>query len=267
MTLDLPSNAGPDRDAAILQRVQAGTYDPILWGTVTSDSNGHHGEFQVFADALKLDGVRIGAGAMLAQQVADSLGCLLLTPRLLDMMYTQASVIIPPFPLGTTNMMTTQRFIDHSNLIDAALVKAGYDGQGIVQTVGKPWMLDNHLLDAAHVGHSENYGWHVNSSMWKPSDPNHWNGIHLLPCVDIPQTDAKCIQPPSWAHGLDQADYSEVILLVARECVIDGQPMDLKQVLQDPVLAGLASHQGVMKVFRQPGVPEPFGPDVIVPAT
>jgi hypothetical protein len=255
MTINLPPNAGPQRDAAVLQRITDGEYDPLQLGTVTADYNGHHAEFTVLADALKLDGVRVGAGAMLAQQVADALKCSLLTPKLLDMMYAQASVILPPFPLGTVNMMTTQRFVDHSKMIDAALAKAGYNGQGIVQTVGKPWMLDNDLLDAAHAGHSENYGWHVNSSMWEPEDPNHWDGVHILPCVTLAPGDAKVIQPPSWAHGLDQADYSEIMLFVLWACTLDGAPADVRDILQNPDLAPLASHQGVLKLLRQPGVP------------
>lgn len=244
MGLNLPSDPGPARDAAILQRITQGDHDPIQWVAVVSDANGHHGEFQVFADALKLDGVRFGAGARLAQQIADVLGCLLLTPRLLDLMYEQAAMVLDPFPLGTEDMMGLARFEKHSGLIDEALTKAGYS-DGIVQSIGKPWMLDNDLL--VHPGRAENYGWHLPKGVGP-----YWQGIHLNPTASLP--DVLCIQPRSWAHGLDQGDYSEVVILVSKACSVDGQPADLGQVLQDPELAPLASHQGVLKLLRQPGV-------------
>ena len=243
MSLNLPADSGPTRDAAILQRITGGDHDPVQWGTVVSDVNGHHGEFQVFADALKLDGVRFGVGARLAQQIADALDCLLLTPRLLDLMYEQAAVVLDPFPLGTEDMMGLARFEKHSGLIDDALAAAGYSA-GIIQSIGKPWMLDNDLL--THPGKAENYGWHLP----KGTGP-YWKGVHLNPTASLP--DILCIQPRSWAHGLDQEDYSEVVLLVSKACSVDGQPAVLGDVLQDPELAALASHQGALKLLRQPG--------------
>ena len=50
----------------------------------------------VMADALKLGGVRVGAGAGLAQQIADVLGAMLLTPKVLDLMYAARAVTVAP---------------------------------------------------------------------------------------------------------------------------------------------------------------------------
>lgn len=48
---------------------------------------------------------------------------------------------------------------------------------------------------------------------------------------------------------------SQCVWLVQRRCVLDGQPVDLAEVLQDPTLSALVSSEGPLKVLRQPGVP------------
>ncbi|WP_206677948.1 hypothetical protein, partial [Salmonella enterica] len=64
------------------------------------------------------------------------------------------------------------------------------------------------------------------------------------------------LQQPGYAHDLSQADYSEMIVLMSRTCTLDGQESTVEAVLSDPSLAGLISHEGVIKVpgMRQPGV-------------
>lgn len=245
---DLQEKPGPARDNQVLAHLNAGTLDPVSWVPVTSEIPGHTGQFLVTADALKLGGVRFGAGAQLAQQLADGLGALLLTPKLLDLMYAQASTPITPFPdYNATMMENSSWFVKHSARIDAALAAAGYSG-GIVQTVGKPWMISNQLL--SHSGKSENYGWHL-----PPGTKSPWNGVAIYPAVT---TKALVIQQPGWAHGLDQADYSETCQFVNRWCVVDGAKRDIADVLMDPILSALVSHEGPLQAaaLRQPGVPQ-----------
>jgi hypothetical protein len=247
-TFDLQEAPGPARDAQVLAHLNAGDLDPVAWVPLKSEIAGHTGQFLVMADALKLGGVRFGAGAMLAQQLADGMGAMLLTPKLLDMMYEQAAVQIPPFPdFNATMMENSSWFVKHSGRIDAAIKAAGYT-TGIVQTIGKPWMISNALL--SHPGKAENYGWHL-----PPGTKSPWKGIAIYPSVT---TKAMVIQQPGWAHGLDQADYSETVQLVNRWCVVDGVKRDLADVLMDPALSFLASHEGPLNkgVLRQPGVPQ-----------
>ena len=255
MKLNIPNNSGPQRDAAILERIHQGNFE-ITWTEVTSSIEGHTATFQVFADALKIEGVRFGAGAGLAQKIADTLGCSLLTPKLLELLYMQRAVTIPPFPMyDATKMMTTEWFEAHSAKIDAELVIKGYAG-GIVQTTGKPWMISNDLL--LHPGHSENYGWFC-----PPGTGVNYRGCTTYASVGIPNI--RVLQQPGWAHGLDQADYSETVTLVSLACDVDGQATDLRTVLQDKELAPLASHQGVLRCLRQPGVPEPTDRAITLP--
>jgi hypothetical protein len=91
-----------------------------------------------------------------------------------------------------------------------------------------------------------NYGWLMPGSQWA--------GIRLGPSVSIPGVGG--IQaPPGTRHGFLEADYSQVARLVARHgATLDGEPIeDLAEVLADPNLAPLLSHEGVT-IARQPGV-------------
>lgn len=259
MSFDLPPNAGPERDAAILHRVAEGFHDPIQWATITSSLKGHTGEFQVFADALKMDGVRINVSAELQQKIADILECLLLTPLLADMIWVQRQVTLAPSPQAIAS--STQAMVDHSARLDARLTKLG-DPTGLIATVGKHWVIDDAML--AHPGMAENYGWHFEG----PSFQGMTGEVVTSLMKDEQGQYRRLIQGRGWRHDSHHVDYSQTCVLVARACLINGQPTDLKQVLQDPNLAGLASHHGVMSVLRQPGVPEPESSGgVVVPAT
>lgn len=245
-TLDLPPNNGPDRDEAILAYIQAGDYTADL-RPVTSKHNGKTATFYVFADALKIRGVRVNASARLLQTIADMLGCLLLTPKIADLAWMQATVRLPPFPRPITS--STAGMLQHSADIDKALAKLNVPSTAFIQTVGKIWVSDNDLL--THSGRAENYGWHfqgpdfgglkgeVNASLQKDK-----SGQYI-----------RLIQGRGWAHDMTHTDYSQIMLLMSQTCEVDGQSMETGNLLLDPDLAPLGSHQGVMRVFRQPGVP------------
>lgn len=239
----LPPNNDASRAEYILDAAPSAT---IKWARIKSNSNGHAGEFAVFAMPLAIDNVYIGAGAYQLQQIADSLDCMLLTPRLLDLMYAQRQWTIMPQTDYDPRMMSTAWWQRHTDHINAALQKVGYNGDGLVQSVGKPFVLTNKLLD--HPGRGCNYGWHV-----APGTPNPWAGVPIYRA----ETDGseRVIQQPGFAHGLDQNDYASTVLLVSRQCRIDDRAMDLADVYRDAELAGLVSGEGALKIVRQPGVP------------
>src|SRR5208282_630697 len=102
-----------------------------------------------------------------------------------------------------------------------------------------------------HKGKAENYGWHFNGAKF--------DGQAFEPAVTPPY---RVIQGQGYAHDRSHVDYSQTCVLVQRKCKVDGASMDIQQVLQSPELAKLASHEGVLRVLRQPGVtplkPKPF---------
>jgi hypothetical protein len=234
---DLPPTAGAARDAAILAHVTSGDYDAIEWSPITVQAGGHTGVFQVFSDALKISGVRINVSASLEQRIADLTDCLLLTPRLSDLRWLARNTTLPPFPQATADMTSTAAMVQQSHTIEAAL--AGKTR--LIATVGKEWALVNAL--GTHPGRACNYGWHETAPK---------TGIPYVPGV-TPQTHV--IQGIGLEHDASWVDYSQKCVLASRFCVVDGQISDLATVLQDPVLSALASHEGPLKVLRQPGVP------------
>ncbi len=253
----IPGTAGKAREDWIFAAVCAGEAD-FSFSNVVSSSSGRSARFSIFSDALKIGGVRVCVTAETEQKIADVLGCSLLTPKLADLAWEQRDITLPPFPRGNTNGMSdTQAMLDHSAKIDAALAKI--NSVGLVGTVGKHWVIDNDLLKKP--GMAMNYGWHF-------SGPN-FQGIDGEPVASLLRSSGgsfyRLIQGRGTRHDTHHSDYSQVCVLVKNVCEVDGDEYPLSHVLTDPELAPLASHQGVMRLTRQPGVEEVKGLRVFNP--
>lgn len=216
----------------------------------------HVGVFQVSQDALKIDGVRINASAELQQHIADLLGAYLLTPKLLDQMWAQRAVTLTPCTESTATMSTSTAMIEHSSCIDEKLAQVGgVPPGGIVQTVGKTWVVTNKLLD--HPGKACNDGWHLEKPMG--------DKIPFDPAPTLPS--AHMIQSPGYHHDAKWIDYSQCVLLVHRNCSVNNRSSLYADVARDPVLSWLLNAGGVLRVLRQPGVPEMVVPPAIRPVS
>jgi hypothetical protein len=228
-----PSSAGPARDAAILAALSAGqcTWN---WTPITSTYAGHTGTFYVMTSGLSLGGVRLAGSAFLCQTIADMLGACLTTPRLLDLAWLQGYQIPPQ--IVSPNTTSTASMVKESALVDAASAGAG---SGLVAPIGKPWVLSRNITSSR----AALYG-------WQSKVP-----VGLATLVASPATPGvKVIQPLSTAHDVHYVDYSSSVNLVRRACYVDNAPRDLYDVVQDPVLSALVSHEGALPT-RQPGVP------------
>jgi hypothetical protein len=130
--------------------------------------------------------------------------------------------------------------------MDAAI--GGRDG--LVAPIGKNWVLSNELIGAkARDGSvaAALYGWAVAPGFKPPPGVDLHKGT--LPGIQN-------IQPLSTVHSAaNYTDYAMLTSLVRRDCVVDGVQRDLWDVLRDPVLSVLVSHEGPLRVLRQPGVP------------
>lgn len=253
----LPEQKGPKREAAILKAVQDG-HAVVNFRPIISTYNNHTAEFNVFDDALKIDGIRVNVNADTEQRIADHMACLLMTARIADLRYQQANTILTPHSRWdrTGYYMSTKTWMKwHSEKIQNDLDKIPGD-HGIVATVGKHWIIDEGLARPKIPHQAINYGWHYKGHLGGvPKDPpvsyRDMPGVHM-------------IQTRGYHHDTAHTDYSQVCVLVARECKVDGKYMDLVEVLQDDKLASLASHSGKTSVWRQPGVPGP-GYTFIIP--
>ena len=259
--VDLPPNAGPARDARILKRVDDKLFDPIRWLLVQTSAAGPSGKTHtldvcVMADALMMDGVRVNVSAMLAQQVADRLGAMLITPKLADLAYLARSMTVLPSPQPIT--ATTAGMEAHSARVDAQVeVEGGAGDRTLVQTVGKHWGLINALAPHLDGSVACNYGW-----QFPPGEPSMVYGQdgkaepwpNPARCVT---PGLFCIQDVGTFHNASHVDYSQTCVLPMMDCVVDGKPHQrLADVVMDPELAPLVSHEGALKLWRQPGTPD-----------
>ena len=231
----VPEAATASREARLLSEVTDGNI-VHTWSTVTVASSAGSIELDVSTDALRVgtpgDSVRITVNAETAQRIADHLDAMLLTPRMSDLIRQQAAVVITP-ATQTPNaaMANTSRMVLHSKTVDQRIGGAS----GLCANVGKDWVLTNKLL--LQPSRAANYGWHVASSSYPGTLP----GLFVL-------------QPLGLAHNRFHVDYSQTVRLVRKTCRVGGLAQPLVDVLSDPALAPLVCHEGVLTVFRQPGV-------------
>jgi peptidoglycan hydrolase-like protein with peptidoglycan-binding domain len=257
----IPEQATEAREAALLALVEQGQSVLHDWTTLSVSGAGHVIELSVSADALRLgdetDSVRITVNATTAQQIADHFDALLLTPLVSDRIRAAAAVVLEPAtqPAGPT-MATTARMVEHSRAVDARRAAAGGAPGSLTATVGKDWVLTNRLWGLPD--RAANYGWHTSSAAYAAVTP----ALHVL-------------QPLGIAHNRFHVDYSQTWRGMRRSCRVDGEVRDLVEVLRDPVLSRLVSHEGPLKVFAVPSVssgavspaPMPPVPVLSVPRT
>lgn len=203
--------------------------------------------FEVFSDAAKIDGVRFMVTAIETQELADELGLMMTTPKIEDLIAIDAEITIAPITQIKGKITALAKSEDYSAAIDKALEGKDIEGK-LISTVGKSWVLVNRLGQGGlkyGVHAACNYGW-VHSS-------SRYNAV---------TKGLKCWQTPGYAHNDVHKDASQVLRLVNPKCTVlrkdsgTWEMMDMKDVLSDPELSKAVSHEGVVKVLRQPSVPE-----------
>ena len=289
----LPKTPGPAREDAILQLIKNGQAI-ARWRPISVDYGPYRATFYVTAEPLMLgdqweDGFYPGVTAVTMQKVADYYNATLLTPKLVDEIWKQATIRVDPYigltqtPEGVRVMSDTATFVRHS---DIAKKKVGYfrnilsHSSPLIANIGKYWTVSAWTSRKCRTGgpvcrttggpiSSENYGFF---STIKGAQPK---SVSLMPNVDVVQT-------PGHLHDYAHSDYSQVIMLVARSvqlCVPDGvsglgssyvckdggacqapggpgriKCIDIYDLANDPKLAGLLSHEGTLNM-RLPLVP------------
>lgn len=136
--------------------------------------------------------------------ICCALDCLPPTAAISDAIWAQSPVRIVPKPLVFTaddaaKMNTVEWTLRHNCAVESQI--RGATSELLIADVGKDWILDNGLSVKGAV----NYGWRTSSThMYQPighgHDPKHW-------------------------------DYSQVLRLVRREALLNGQSADLADVL------------------------------------
>lgn len=222
---------GADRDAEIEKEVLAGNIPGYLRRLVPVrlQNDGVEIVICVTPDYLAIgddhDFVRTPIGLPTAAKIAEKFGFFLPTTAMVDAIYSQARFHLSPAPMNPTNEMTsTAYFATHNTHVEAQLARLGALDPGEL-TAGQKKDLVFAARLRRSVGKVAIYGWH------------HLNG--------------KPIQPFSTVHGAQYADYSHGVRLVSATAFVDGKPVPLAEIMEDPVLAPLVSAEGPIERPRE----------------
>jgi hypothetical protein len=164
------------------------------------------------------DFIRVPMGFEAATSVARRFGFTLPTRKMVDAIYQQSVVRLEPRPMKPgPQMVSTQYFFAHNEAIENQ--RAGGEPGEFVSGHKKDLILTKRLL--TRRGHVAIYGWHQRR--------------------DHP------IQPLSTFHGARYADYSHGVRLVSTTVVYDGDPRQVYELLRDPKVASILTHEGTIK--------------------
>lgn len=231
-----------EREKFVLDQVMLGNFE-AKWTEISYTIGDKTIRLNVMEDALKISGVRVNVSATLEQKLADLFGASLLTPQVADLIYVSATRRADPAPMPIS--FSVASMTKHSSNVDSRLI-----GDGLASTVGKHWVLDKQLETKPKA--ACNYGWHFTG----PS----FQGIKGFPCASkinsCNSNPVRVIQPNATAHDAAHQDYSQICQLVSQVCWINDVEYRFSDVLADVDLNVLVSHQGPLKVLRQPGVLE-----------
>lgn len=223
-----------EREAVLWRELVAGNVPPFLRTLVpierhaTIDGRRRTVRFWCTPDYLGLgddaDWFRMPMTPTLAQRFADRFGAVLPTRAMVDAIWAQAAVQLPPFPFhpSTHDILSVDLFFEHHLQIER---QRGPQPRGLLTAGCKKDVVVSALLEQ-WPGRVCIYGWH--------------------------HPDGAPIQPLSKVHTFPHVDYSHGIRLVARRCEVDGLPTTVDVVLADPVLHVLLSDEGPFASCRYP---------------
>jgi hypothetical protein len=221
--------SGTVRENAILAELGRGNLPPFLRQLQAVRLTGvdrrgrtHQAVIFVMPDYLSVgsneDFLRVPLGLDSAKRVARQYGFTLPTRKMVDAIYQQSAVKLRPHPMRPGPQMTsTAYYSDHNRTIETQ--RAGRPLGELVSGHKKDLILTKRLL--TRRGRVAIYGWHE-----RAGEP---------------------IQPMSTVHGSRYADYSHGVRLVSTIVLVDGAARSVFDVLRDPDLANLLSHEGTIR--------------------
>jgi hypothetical protein len=228
----LPNTPGPERDKLVMDAVSSGLAT-INWLPVTCSIPGHTAIFQVCDDAMRVempDGsrFRFQVTAKMTQQCADLVGGSMVTAKIMDLSYQQATKSVDASILTAGAEMSSTNYSARWNT-KVEVKRAKH--VGLFRDCGKAWILDNSLAGSAGA---VNYGFYAKNAIY--TNPH---GIKLWQNVGT-------------RHNALHQDYSQTLFLMSKICEVDGTSMEVSDVMSDPVLANLINYSGKLKYTRQP---------------
>jgi hypothetical protein len=160
-----------------------------------------------------------------AQGIADKLGCVLPTRKMVDAIYAAAEVKLAPSPIPPSPAMTTVPiFTQHNETVRTQ--RAAF--------------LNLHPLGALVAGHKKDVV--ISARLAAVTNRVAIYGWH--------QTNGVAIQPLYLGHMASWVDYSQGSRLISRTMLVNGERKTVAEILADPELCGLISDEGVVTNVR-----------------
>jgi len=184
-------------------------------------------EFYVTPDYLSIgnnsDYVYMPMTPILAQKVATRFNCSLPTKKMVDLIYTSATIKLEPKPIPPSDLMTTIYVLkQHDELVKTQLkpLEARHLNSELTAGNKKDIIISNKIYTETKPK-VVIYGWH--------------------------QLNGKPIQPVYNKHTNTWADYSHGIRLVQNKVWVNGKKTTISKVLANKKLCILLSDEGVIE--------------------
>lgn len=207
--------------------------------TVSRDGK-HTGTFYVAADYFAIgtaeDYIRLPLTPIFAQRIANAKGMLLPTYKMVEDIW-RSGLKLTPQPLVPNRGANLAQYAEHSRLIDEQIRSLRTDLRTRALAGGKKDVVISKIWKSGKV---VIYGW------FRP------DGTHIQPLSNI--------------HGDFYVDYSHGIRLVHPVMVVDGQNMNVEDVLKSPTYAGVLSDEGPLVRTRYPTPAGASTPESLVAA-
>ena len=159
-----------------------------------------------------------------AQYLADKMNCSLPTKKLVDLIYSKSEIKLEPQPIAPSAKMTTvEVFKLHTDSIKQQISQIGYRrlADSIFAGNKKDIIISNKIFNSDGKNHRVViYGWHLSNN-----NP---------------------IQPLYNGHTALYADYSHGVRLISNVAFINGDSIQVTDILQDPILSTLVSSEGII---------------------
>lgn len=164
---------------------------------------------------------------IVATKIADSIGCTLPTRKMVNDIYAQATLKLPPLTIPASGTMTTVQAFDQHNTMVRNQRNAYLTTYPLGTLIGgdkKDVVISNLIYSTSNKVII--YGWHT--SVGNP------------------------IQPMSSVHADTYMDYSHGMRFIQNDVIYNGTPTTVKAILQSSTLNPLLSDEGVINPPEYP---------------
>jgi hypothetical protein len=219
------------REELILQEICSGNFPDFMRKLVAINTNtiinGKRvkAKYFVMPDYLMIgsndDFVRIPMQPKTAQKIANKFGFFLPTPKICDDIYNTAKVKLEPHPL-TIARDSFNTFVEHNTIIENQRQKH----KGLIAGIKKDVVITSAISRNPQPNRVAIYGWH--------------------------KSDGKPIQPVYTGHVDWYVDYSHGIRLIYQTVLIDGEPIDYRDILSNSALSALLCNDIDCSYFEYP---------------